>query len=329
MQQRTSEPPLISLLATGGTIAGKSTDGGATNYRSGEVPAEELLRAAPGLNRIAAVRCRQIANIGSEDMVPEVWLDLAREVARETADPAVSGVVILHGTDTMEETAFFLDLTGAAAKPVAMTGAMRPADAASPDGPANILDAVRTAASPLATGRGVLVVMNGVIHAARRVAKADTLSVDAFRSEEGPEGRMVGGAARFFGTAGASGARFDLSGVTELPRVEIIYGHTGQRRELVDAAVAAGAWGIVHAGVGMGNVHRDVRPALAEAATGGVVVVCASRVPCGPVPLTDRLRRDGFLAAGGLNPQKARVLLQLALARGDRAAGIQKLFASF
>ncbi len=322
--------PLVAVLATGGTIAGQSTRrGSAANYRSGVVTGDDLLAAVPGLSTAARLRCLQVANIGSEDMTSDVWLDLVRAAGRELDDPEVAGVVVLHGTDTMEETAVFLDCLLPHNKPVVMTGAMRPADAVSADGPANILSAVQTAISPDASGRGVLVVFNSDIHAARRVRKTDSMALNAFSSWGGPEGRVVDGEPIFFRPAsGREGLPvFTVAGLDTLPRVEIIYGHAGQERGLVDAAVAAGAWGLVHAGVGMGNVHGAVRPALAEAVAGGVAVVCATRVLDGPVPLTEKIRRDGFIAAGFLGPAAARVVLQLALTKGDwHRKGIQELF---
>ncbi|MDR1744264.1 MAG: asparaginase [Planctomycetota bacterium] len=329
--------PLVSILATGGTVAGKAArPGSVTEYRPGEISPEALLDSVPGLDAVARLRCRRVADIGSEDMTDNVWLALARGIAAEIAREDVAGVVILHGTDTMEETAVFLDLTmDARGKAVVMTGAMRPADALSADGPANILAAVAVAADPSARGRGVLVVMNDCVHRARFVVKTDTLALDAFQSTGlGSEGRVVDGKAWFFrpvdaaeasGAAGA-GRLIDVTGATELPRVEIIYGHAGQGRELVDAAVATGAWGVVHAGVGMGNVHRTARAALAEAAGGGMAVVCASRVGGGIVPLTDAMRRDGFVSARDLNPQKARAALRLALTRVSAAREIQAFF---
>lgn len=341
MIQKTSEhiphPSRVTVLATGGTIAGQaSLPGSVANYQPGVLQAEDLLKAVPGLADSAAINCRQVANLGSEDMDPSVWLALAAAVREEMANPEVTGIVVLHGTDTMEETACFLDLcvlgNEETIKPVVMTGAMRPADAVSADGPANILGAVRTAISPNAAGRGVLVVFNGKIHAARRVYKADSLNLDAFASTVGGcEGLLLDGTPFFLQSAGRPPvqASFDIAECEDLPRVEIIYGHAGQRRELVDAALATGAWGVVHAGVGMGNIHAAVRPVLAEAAAGGTVVVCASRVPEGASVRTERNRKDRFVSAGPLNPQKARVLLQLALTETDDFTVIQSMFDSY
>lgn len=332
----TAQMPLITVLATGGTIAGQATlAGSVANYQPGVLQADTLLAAIPGLADLATIRCRQIVNLGSEDMEPAVWLSLAAALREEMTDPAVAGIVVLHGTDTMEETACFLDLCATGrqpAKPVVMTGAMRPADAVSADGPANILGAVRTALCPAAAGRGALVVFNDAIHSARRVYKADSLNLNAFNSAAGGrEGMLIDGVPHFHAPARPSPVQqsFDLAGVEELPRIEIIYGHAGQRRDLVDAALSAGAWGIVHAGVGMGNIHAAVRPALVEAAAGGTAVVCASRLAEGMGVHTERNRRDRFISAGALNPQKARVLLQLALTQTDDIGKIQAIFDAY
>lgn len=330
VEQLQADSSAISILATGGTIAGRPLrEGSVAEYVSGDVPVEEILASVPGLDSLAAIRYRQVANIDSGDMTEEVWLALARAVADEAARPEVRGVVVLHGTDTMEETAVFLDLVFAGTKPVVMTGAMRPAGSVSADGPGNILAAARIALSPESAGRGVLVTMNDLVHHARFATKGDTMSVNAFRSVgAGPEGRVIDGEVVYFRPAHSRETcpRFDVSKLGELPRVEIVYGHAGQERLMAEAAVASGAWGVVHAGMGIGNMHSSVRPVLVEAAASGIVVVCASRVGEGPVPVTEKNRRDGFVSAGMLNPHKARVVLQLALTTMNRARDIQKVF---
>ena len=323
--------PLIVILATGGTIAGAPADGNPlVEYRPGALAGDALLSAVPGLDALATIQYEQISSIGSEDMTDEVWLRLLAAADEKLADPAVSGVVVLHGTDTMEETAYFLNLTLNSPKPVVFTGAMRPPHAPDPDGPANIINAVRLAASPKAAGQGTLVAMYGRFHAARDVAKSDTLSIDAFQSPNtGPLGEMTDEGPRFLravSKAHTVTSRFNRIRPEALPRVEIVYGHAGQRRTMADAAFEAGAEGIVHAGVGMGNIHREALPALARAAAAGVAVACSSRVGAGPVPPRDLLRRNGLVAASNLNPQKTRVLLQLALTFTNDAREIQTLF---
>ncbi len=326
--------PNVSVLATGGTIAGRAAKpGSVTDYESGALAAETLLAAVPQLAGIANIACRQVANIGSEHMTDAVWRDLARAVSAEVADGA-NGIVILHGTDTMEETAFFLDilLAGMIAKtPVVLTGAMLPADALSADGPANILNAVRAAAAPDAAGRGVLVQFANRIHAAARVYKADALVLDAFRSTApGPVGEIVDGAVRFFSEY-ACGEWPDLRfagygvGFEALPSVEIVYAHAGMDGKAVADRIG-GCRGVVYAGVGMGNIHADVRPFLSDAVKRGVAVVCSTRVDGTLAVLKESDYAGGLVCAHRLNPQKARVLLQLALLAGVEAERLQSLF---
>lgn len=322
--------PSVAVLATGGTISGEAPDpDNPTAYESGVVGVDTLLSAAPDITRHADITGVQVANIGSEHMTEDVWLRLAETSARFLAEGA-DGVVILHGTDTMEESALFLALALPTGKPVVLTGAMRPANAVGADGPMNILNAVRIAASPAAAGRGVMVAISDRIFDAHDVAKTDTLGLDAFAAPaRGPVGVVVDGEARFLRPSAFNPALrglFEPGRPAPLPRVDIIYGHAGQTRDLVDAAVVAGARGLVTAGVGMGHVHRDVLPALIEAAAKGVAVVCASRVGRGMVPYGEEVRQHGFIAAGPLNPQKARVLLQVALTRTGEPSEIGKLF---
>lgn len=326
--------PIIRVLATGGTIAGKTVSpGSSSRYASGVLTAEELLAAVPGLERYARLDIRQVANIGSEDMTEAVWLELARATAEAAAEPSVAGTVVLHGTDTLEETAYLLHLVLPPGKPLVVTGAMRPADAPSADGPANILNAVRLAAHPAAAGKGVLVTLNDRIHAARDVAKTDTGNLDAFQSPGiGPLGTVFGGEPRFLRAPRkprAAGDAFSVAGLSGLPGVAILYGHAGVDGTLIDAAAASGAAGIVYAGVGMGMVHRAALPALERAVERGVAVVVASRVGRGEVALSAEAERFGCVAAADLNPQKARVLLQVALTRTAEPEALRAIFQTY
>lgn len=333
--------PAVTVLATGGTIAGcAAAPGSVTDYESGVLAAGTLLDAVPQLAGIAEITCRQIANIGSEHMTEKVWRDLASAVAAEAARGEADGIVILHGTDTMEETAFFLDcvLAGAVATlPVVLTGAMLPADALSADGPANILNAVRVAADPSAAGRGVLVQFANTIHAAARVYKADALALDAFRSTPpGPVGEIIDGAVRFFNEYACGewpDVQLDVgdfsaaSAASPLPGVGILYGHAGMDGGVVSSLLDAAGWrGIVYAGVGMGNIHDAVRPVLLDAVRRGMPVVCSTRIDGTLAVLRPGDMADGFVCAHRLNPQKARVLLQLALLGGISAERVQSVF---
>ena len=246
--------PAIRILATGGTIAGAQADAQSYGYKSGSFKVEDLINAVPQLKELADLSGEQVANIGSQDMNDAVWLKLAQRVNQVLASPDVDGVVITHGTDTMEETAFFLDLTVKSDKPVVLVGSMRPATAVSADGPANLYSAVAVAASPGAKGRGVLVVLNDEAHAARNVTKTDTTSVDTFKSlNRGPVGLVHTGQIAWFEQMDrrhTSKSEFDVSGRTQLPRVDIIYAHANMSPDLIDAAVKAGAKGLVIAGRG-------------------------------------------------------------------------------
>lgn len=322
--------PRIVILATGGTIAGKADDvSRSSSYTPGVIRVETLLEAVPLLSGVADITARQVASVGSEDMTDEIWLRLHGVLQALIADPGVDGIVILHGTDTMEETACFLDLTLGTDKPIILTGAMRPANAVSADGPGNLLSSVRLAASSEAVGRGVLVVFNDCIFAARDVVKTDAVNLDAFSSPGfGPLGRMLDAVPLWYRLRGKNVGEvvFPVGGVSGLPRVEIIYGHAGQRPEVVRAALECGAKGIVHAGVGAGNIHAAVKPLLLEAVGRGVPVVAASRCAVG---ITGFGEAGGVINSCGLNPQKARVVLQLALIGTADSGRIQELFAAY
>ena len=264
-------------------------------------------------------------------MTNDVWLKLADRCNKLLAQDDVKGVVITHGTDTLEETAYFLNLVVKSDKPVVLVGAMRPATAISADGPVNLLNAVKLAASPKAVGKGVLVAMNDQIDGGRDVTKTNTTNVATFKSPElGALGYFTGGEPYFYKESLRKHTKstvFDVSGLKELPRVDIVYTHVNDDRVLVDAAVKAGAKGIVYAGSGMGSIHKDAEPGLAEAVKNGVTVVRASRVGNGMVVEGSKEWTDeGFLNGDNLNPQKARVLLQLALTKTSDPKAIQKMF---
>jgi len=328
--------PRVAIVATGGTIASAgSTPVQVVGYAPPSIDAAALVAAVPPIATVADVEAETIFSVVSGHLTPAHWLQLARRVQALVGREDIDGVVVTHGTDTLEETAYWLSLTVRSDKPVVLTGAMRPASALSADGPMNLYNAVALAASPDARGFGALVTLNDAIHAAREVTKLRTASPDAFDTPEfGRLGRMQQGTPRFFRRplrlAGAS-SEFDLAAVEALPRVDIAYGHAGATRVAVDAFVAAGARGIVHAGVGQGDVAPDMLEGLKAARAQGVQVVRASRVPGGTVVTNGALDDDAldFVAADTLNPQKARVLLMLALGViADRHA-IQVLFDAY
>lgn len=328
-----SSKPIISILATGGTIAGQNTSGddNSLSYQSGSLSPEALIKAVPGLNHIAILHVEEIASIGSQDMNDEVWIKLARRIKELVSTGETQGIVVTHGTDTLEETAFFLSLILSQPEPVILTGAMRPSSAVSADGPGNLLEAVRVAASPSSDNRGVLVVMNDTIQSPVWTSKADTTSIATFQSPySGPEGHVDSASVRYIHPA-KPGALFQLNLPVSghLPRVEIIYSHSNMDEKQITNAVRDGASGIILAGVGDGNASRIALEALKQAREQGIVVVRASRSWTGVVKRNVEVDDDkvGFVVSSGLNPAKARILTQLLLANKITEPGdIQNAF---
>ncbi|NML33963.1 asparaginase [Paraburkholderia antibiotica] len=340
-----SSLPRIAVLATGGTIAGAAPDAANTSgYQAGVVGVDQLLAAVPALSTVARIAPEQIASVDSKDMTMSLWTTLAQRINTLLASDDVDGVVVTHGTDTLEETAYLLHLSVKSDKPVVLTAAMRPASALSADGPLNLLNAVTVAAyvatHAAARGQGVLVAFNNRIHSARDVVKTSTYAVDAFQSPEiGALGWVQDGRVEFqrgVVRAHTLTSEFTLASLDSpdaaRPQVEIVASYAGVSRLAVDALVAAGVRGIVVAGTGNGSIHQTLQQALAEAVSRGVAVVRSSRVGSGHVMRNGAAADDalGFVSAGSLNPYKARVLLMLALAAGQTApAALQKLFDTY
>src|SRR4051812_23298080 len=254
----TGDLPTVVVLATGGTIAGAAESDVQAAYSSGQVGVDQLLNAVPQAKKLANMKGEQISNIGSQDMNDQVWIKLATRINELLAQPDVAGVAITHGTDTIEETAYFLNLVIKSKKPVVLTASMRPSTALSADGPLNFYNAVAVAANKDAAGRGVLVVVNDWIHGASSLTKTSTTAVQTFLSPlSGLIGTVAYGDVDFYrGPVGRHtvDSDFSIDGVTSLPRVDIIMAHENMDGALIDAAVAAGAKGVVVAGVGNGNL---------------------------------------------------------------------------
>lgn len=328
----TSELPRVHVLATGGTIAGAQSDSASHGYVAGRLDVDTLIRAVPNLEKLAVLTGEQVVSIGSQDMNDLVWLELARRVESALARAEIDAVLVTHGTDTLEETGYFLSLVTKSDKPVVMVGAVRPATSVSADGPGNLLDGVAVAVDPLARGRGALVCMNDEIHYARNVVKTDTTRLQTFRSlNRGPAGLAHTGRIDWYEPmdrrVGAA-SEFSITGLTALPRVDIVYAHAGMNADLIEAAIRNGARGIVVAGVGDGNMSAAALDTLARAARNGVAVVRSTRLPMGIVLRNSEVDDDrlGFVASGELNPAKSRVLLQLALTKTTDPARIQQMF---
>ena len=328
----TGSQPRIRVLATGGTIAGAQASATDYGYKSGAYDVNSLINAVPNLNKLAAITGEQVANIGSQDMNDEIWLKLAKRVNEVLESPDVDGILITHGTDTLEETSYFLSLVTKSEKPVVMVGSMRPATAVSADGPGNIYNGVAIVADPHARGKGTLVALNDEFHYARNVVKTNTTSVQTFKSlNRGPAGVVHTGKVEWFGPMDrklGKASAFSVDNLDKLPRVDVIYAHANMSADLIDAAVHNGAQGIVVAGVGDGNMTTAALDALTKTAKSGVVVVRSTRLPEGLVLRNNEVNDDklGLVASGELNPAKSRVLLQLALTQTKDPKQIQKMF---
>lgn len=310
--------PKIVLLSTGGTIAGLPAKG--LGYQAGLLPAKQLLDSVPQLADWADVVVETHSDVGSQDVDQALWNSLARRVRDVSGDGNVDGIVITHGTDTLEETAYFLHLTTPGNKPVVITGAMRPSHVLGADGPANLQAAFAVAASPKARALGVVAVMNDTLHDAVEIQKIRAEGIEAFASRNrGPIGRLQGRSLSVYpgceqGNT-AQKARFADCGLQSWPVVHILYAYAGIDPAYVDAVLATRPNGLVVAGVGNGNAPQWMWQRLQQAASGGMAVVRATRTPGGcvhpGVEVDDT--KLGFLAAGGLSAQKARVLLMCAL----------------
>src|SRR6516225_9127065 len=324
--------PKVVILATGGTIAGSASSQTSAGYQSGAVAVDALIAAVPQLKDVADVSGEQIASIGSQDMNDAVWLKLAKRVNEILAKPDVAGIAITHGTDTMEETSYFLNLVVKSDKPVVLTGSMRPSTAMSADGPLNIYNAVAIAADPTARGRGVLVTVDDDVHSGHDIVKTHTTDVGTMASgEAGLVGATLFGKQTWYRTPSCvhtSKSEFRIEGVNALPRVDIIYAHANMSPDMVTAAVDHGAKGLVIAGVGDGNMTAPTVDALKQVIAKGVVVVRSSRTNGGIIRRNIELDDDqlGTVASIELNPAKSRVLLQLALLKTKDAKTIQGYF---
>lgn len=319
------ELPRVRVIATGGTIAGQST--------GGQLTGAQLVEAVPELEDVAVIEVEEFSRIGSSGMTPDHWLRLSRRVNELfDADPELAGVVVTHGTDTMEETGYFLHLTAADSRPVVMVGSMRNSSAVSADGPANLLSGVRVAVAPDARERGTLVVLNDEIHSARDVRKLDSNRVDTFGSEWGPLGVVDSDRIVFrheLVTKHTTSSQLHLpAGETELPVVPIVADFTGNDGSVLRTWLEKGVDAVVVQAFGGGRASPGVRRAVAEAVEMGVPVVLASRVPEGRVLSGGASPAEGLLSAGDLPPYKARVLMMLALLRTTDGQELQRLLDS-
>lgn len=329
--------PRIAVIGTGGTISSLGSSSlDVLDYPDfgQKLTAEALLDRVPETRLVAEPVPVTFRQVGSTDIGPKDWVELRALIHRFAHDePGLAGFVIPHGTATLEETAFFLNLTLAVAHPVVLVGAQRPASALGTDAGMNLVNALRVAGSPEARGKGVLVLLNDEINAARDVVKTSTYRVQTFRSLDfGALGHVDGDGVHFYraplGAHMPDGPFAALDLAAALPRVDIVYSYAGADGALVEAAVAAGARGIVSAGFAPGSPTPAQRAALERAAQSGVVVVQCSRAASGRVAPRRRLRESGIVAGEDFSPQKARILLMLALQTTTDPAAIAQVFRS-
>ena len=325
--------PNITILATGGTIAGGGKSAVSSAYKAGQLTIDTLINAVPEMQQIAYITGEQVVNIGSQDMNDDVWLKLTKTINAQC--DKTDGFVITHGTDTMEETAYFLDLTVKCEKTVVLVGAMRPATEKSADGPLNLYNAVVVAADKKSAGRGVLVAMNDEVLGARDVTKTSTTAVQTFEAPNfGTLGYIHNSKVDYERSPESKhtiNTPFNVDKLEKLPKVGIVYAYANMPTEPLKALLDADYEGIVSAGVGNGNVNAENLALLAKAAKEGVAVVRSSRVPTGYTTRDAEVddSQYGFSASGTLNPQKARVLLQLALTKTKDPQIIQQYFQDF
>jgi len=328
--------PQVVLLATGGTIAGAGASAvNSASYQAAKVPVDKLIAGVPELAQAAQLRGEQVFQIASESFTNEHLLTLGKRVAALAKQPDVDGIVITHGTDTLEETAYFLNLTVHTDKPVVVVGSMRPGTALSADGALNLLNAVTVAGAKDSRGKGVLVVMNDEIHTGRDVSKSVNLKTEAFKSPWGPLGMVIEGKTYWFRAPvkrHTSASEFDIDKIDALPLVEIAYGAGNASDTAYRAFAAKGAKAIVHAGTGNGSVSAAVVPALRELRSQGLQIVRSARVVGGGFVLRNAEQPDDqydWVVAHDLNPQKARILTMVALAAGADSKTLQRQFMEY
>ncbi len=325
----------IVVIATGGTIAGVGASADDSKYSASKVGVDGIIASVPNIANLANLKGEQLFQMSSENMNSETWLKIAKRVYELTDRNDVDGIVITHGTDTIEETAYFLNLVIKTKKPIVIVGAMRPSTSISADGPLNLYNAVAVAASSEARNKGVLVVFNDNIYNARDVAKTNTNNVATFASNNfGPIGNVYYGKVRIYFEPlrnHTNKSTFDVRNLTSLPKVDILYGYTNQDTSTLDALITNKTHGIVFAGVGDGNLGKDTLARAIEASKTGVKIVRSSRLGSGFVVRNAEINDDeyGFITADNLTPQKARILLMLSLTKTKDSEKIQNIFWSY
>ncbi|MDP9993589.1 glutamin-(asparagin-)ase [Variovorax boronicumulans] len=324
--------PNVVILATGGTIAGAGASAvNSATYAAAKVGVDKLIAGLPELAKVANVRGEQVFQVASESLTNDNLLTLAKRVSALSKQSDVDGIVITHGTDTLEETAYFLTLTVHTNKPIVVVGSMRPGTALSADGALNLYDAVNVAGSKDAVGKGVLVTMGDNIDSGRDVSKNVNIKTSAFSSQWGPLGMIVEGKNYWFRAPvkrHTMNSEFDIDSINALPPVEIAMGYEGVSSVAIDAIAKSGAKALIHGGTGNGSVADRIVPNLQKARTDGVIVIRSSRVPDGFVIRNAEQPDDKYdwVVAHDLRPQKARILAMVALTKTSNTKELQRIF---
>lgn len=325
--------PKVTILATGGTIAGAGVD--ATNsatYQAAKVPVDKLIAGLPMLSKIADVTGEQVFQKASESLMNEDIILLAKRVSALVKKSDIDGVVITHGTDTLEETCYFLSLTVQTDKPIVCVASMRPGTAIGADGALNLLNAVTVAADKNSKSKGVLMVLNDEIMSARDTSKMINIRPNAFASPWGALGMVVEGKTYYFRTLAkrfGKNSEFNIDQIDALPDVSVVYGHGNAKPGLYEAAAQMGTKAIIHVGTGNGSVAATVLPTLTDIRAKGVHIIRSSHVNAGGFVLRNAEANDDkndWVVAHDLNPQKARVLAMLALTKFKDVANLQRIF---
>lgn len=324
--------PRVTIIATGGTIAGQAASATQASYTAGVATVDQLINAVPQIKELADIKGIQISNIGSQEMNDQVWLKLAKQINALFANNEADAVVVTHGTDTMEETSYFLNLVVNSDKPVVLVGSMRSSSSLSADGPMNLYKAVVAATSPKSVGKGVMCMMNDVILGADDATKMNSINVAAFDCPNfGPLGAVIGSEVYFTReqkVRHTTKSEFSVEGLDKLPVVDILIGYANASALPAKALVDAKVDGIVMAGVGNGNFFPTVLTEIERGVKQGIHVVRGSRIQSGIVPMNGEVSdtEHGFIASGYHSAPKSRVLLMLALTKTRNLEEIRRIF---
>ena len=324
--------PNVVILATGGTIAGAgATSANSASYAAAKVPVDKLIAGVPELKDVANVTGEQVFQIASEAFTNDKLVQLAKRVAQLAASPGVDGIVITHGTDTAEETAYFLSLVVHTDKPIVLVASMRPSTSMSADGMLNLYDAVVVAGDKASRGKGTLLVMNDEIHSGRDATKRVNIKTNAFYSQWGPLGMVVEGKTYWVRNpvkTHTSQSEFDIANIDQLPMVQIVYATGQMYPEMYEGAMKLGARAIIHAGTGNGSVANYMVDTMRGMRAKGVQIIRSARVPDGFVLRNGEQPDDKYdwVVSHDLNPQKARILAMVALTRTSDTRELQRIF---